>query len=116
MCVERIDLFCYKLPCETESEASKLHLGERSELFFIRGAEMYVYLVLQVYKAEHQYNLWHSKSEDFEVQLEKLQHVVIEKDLELARLKELCLELQSHVQELKHIPDTSVEEDIINPG
>jgi SMC interacting uncharacterized protein involved in chromosome segregation len=73
-------------------------------------------LVLQVNKAEHQYNLWRSKSEEFEVQLEKLQHDVIEKELELARLKQLCLELQSHVQELKHSPDTSVEEDIINSG
>jgi hypothetical protein len=73
-------------------------------------------LVLQVHKAEHQYNMWRSKSEEFEVQFENLQHDVIEKELELAQVKELCLELQSHVQELKHIHDTSIEEDIINPG
>jgi signal recognition particle GTPase len=72
--------------------------------------------MLQVYKAEHQYNVCHSKLEEYESQCEKLQHDVIEKDLELAQVKELCLELQSHVQELKQIHDTSIEEDIINPG
>jgi two-component SAPR family response regulator len=71
---------------------------------------------LQVYRAEHQYNVWHTKSQEYEVQCEKLQHDVIEKELELVQVKELCSELQRHVQELKQIHDTSVEEDIINPG
>jgi SMC interacting uncharacterized protein involved in chromosome segregation len=69
-----------------------------------------------MYKAEHQCNVLHKKTQDYEVQYEKLQHNVVEKELELAHMKELCSELQSHVQELKQIRDTSVEEDIINPG
>jgi hypothetical protein len=81
------------------------------------GAEMYLYFVLQVYKAEHQYNVWRTKSQEYEAQCEKLQHDVIEKELELAQVKELCLELQNHVQELKQIGNRSIEEDIIrSPG
>jgi SMC interacting uncharacterized protein involved in chromosome segregation len=60
--------------------------------------------------------VWHTKSQEYDAQCEKLQHDVIEKELELVQVKELCSELQSHVQELKQIRDASVEEDIINPG
>jgi SMC interacting uncharacterized protein involved in chromosome segregation len=69
-----------------------------------------------MYKVEHQYNVLHTKTQEYEVQCEKLQHDVIEKELELAHLKELCSELQSHVQELKQIRDTSIEDDSIQPG
>ncbi|XP_023719102.1 putative leucine-rich repeat-containing protein DDB_G0290503 isoform X2 [Cryptotermes secundus] len=69
----------------------------------------------RMYKAEHQYNVLHKKSQEYEEQCEKLQQDVIEKEIELAQVKELCSELQSHVQELKQIRDTSVEEDITNP-
>jgi SMC interacting uncharacterized protein involved in chromosome segregation len=61
--------------------------------------------------------MWHTKSQEYETWCEKLQCDVVEKELELAQMKELCSELQSHIQGLKQVCDTSVEEDtIINPG
>lgn len=71
---------------------------------------------MQAYKAEHQYNVLNTKSQEYETQCEKLQHDVTEKELELAHVKELCSELQSHIQELKQVRDISVEEDMTNPG
>lgn len=61
--------------------------------------------------------MWHTKSQEYEAQCEHLQHDLVEKELELAQVKELCSDLQSHVQKLKQVCDSSVEEDnCINPG
>ncbi|XP_021932071.1 GRIP and coiled-coil domain-containing protein 2-like isoform X3 [Zootermopsis nevadensis] len=70
----------------------------------------------RLFKAEHQCNVWHTRSQEYEAQCEKLQHDLVEKELELAQVKELCSDLQSHVQELKQVCDASIEEDnFINP-
>lgn len=61
--------------------------------------------------------MWHTKSQEYEAQCEKLQRDLVEKELELAQVKELCSDLQNHVQELKQVGDVSVEEDnCANPG
>lgn len=61
--------------------------------------------------------MWHKKSLEYEALCEKLQNDLVEKELEFAGMKELLSDLQSQVQELKHVSEISVEEDSsINPG
>jgi hypothetical protein len=61
--------------------------------------------------------VWHKKSLEYEALCEKLQNDLVEKELEFAGMKELLSDLQSQVQELKHVSEISVEEDSsINPG
>jgi len=81
----------------------------------------YVYILilpLQVLKAEHQYQVWYAESQRNEALCEKLKLDAVEKECELAHTKELCSELQRHVQEIKQVHNISVEEDpyFTSPG
>jgi hypothetical protein len=75
-------------------------------------------LILQVLKAEHQYQVWYAESQRNEALYEKLKLDTIEKECELAHTKELCSELQRQVQEMKQVHNISVEEGpcIASPG
>ena len=82
---------------------------------------IYIYILilpLQVLKAEHQYQVCYAESQRNEAMCEKLKLDAVEKECELAYTKELCSELQSHVQEIKQVYNRSVEEDpcFTSPG
>ena len=75
---------------------------------------IYIYILilpLQVLKAEHQYQVLYAESQRNYALCEKLQLDAVEKECELTRTKELCSELQRHLQEMKPLHNTSVEED-----
>jgi len=75
-------------------------------------------LLLQVLKAEHQYQVLYAESQRNEALCEKLKLDAVEKECELAHTKELCSELQRHMQEIKQVHNISVEEDpcFTSPG
>jgi len=77
-----------------------------------------IYLPLQVLKAEDQYRVWYAESQRNEALCEKLKLDIVEKECELAHTKELCSELQRHMQEIKQVHNISVEEDpcFTSPG
>jgi len=72
----------------------------------------------RVLKAEHQNQVWYAESQRNEALSEKLKLDAAEKECELAHTKELCSELQRHVQEIKQVHNISVEEDpcFTSPG
>ena len=82
---------------------------------------IYIYILilpLQVLKAQHQSQVWYEESQQNEALCEKLKLDAVEKECELAHTKELCSELQRHIQEIKQVHNICVEEDpsFTSPG
>ena len=62
-------------------------------------------------KAEEECSLWQRKYDEYQSVCQKLQNEVEQKEIELHQMKELCCDLENHVQRLKPNTEKSIEED-----